>query len=369
MSITFKQIAAEAAVSEMTVSRVMRGIGRISPATRQRVRDAAVRLGYKGFDAVAFQRPVRRGSAGFQLRVLVPHFGTDHIDGPLRNRYGQRFMEGLTQRMNEIDGVLDMDVFDTVDDLLQWLTTQPRYHGIVLRQAIPEPALRRIQSQAPVVTADMRDAQMGLDSITTNENRAAVMVLRQLRAHRHEHICWFGVIDRHSPTQRWVNEAARSGDDDPSIEVAHGLRHGAWANLAYCQPPELRMPMVFKVRDWDVASLAQVVREGAVEILAMTPRPTAIVVSTVAMATELVLALKDLGAPVPSEMSVVAYGNVSDASQHATPITCVDVPLVTIGRAVPELVQRRQVDPNAPVLSITIEAGWYAGETLVKPSR
>ena len=45
-SLTLRDVSEASGVSEMTVSRVLRGLGDVSETTRTRVREAAARLGY-----------------------------------------------------------------------------------------------------------------------------------------------------------------------------------------------------------------------------------------------------------------------------------------------------------------------------------
>jgi LacI family gluconate utilization system Gnt-I transcriptional repressor len=44
--LTLRDVSEASGVSEMTVSRVLRGKGEVSPLTRARVQEAAARLGY-----------------------------------------------------------------------------------------------------------------------------------------------------------------------------------------------------------------------------------------------------------------------------------------------------------------------------------
>src|SRR5258708_7529244 len=72
MSITLQHIAQEVGLSQMTVSRALRGVSCINPDTRQRVREAAVRLGYKPVTGVMFAPAIRNGNGDHTLRILLP---------------------------------------------------------------------------------------------------------------------------------------------------------------------------------------------------------------------------------------------------------------------------------------------------------
>src|SRR5262245_49654653 len=72
MPVTLKHIASELGLSQMTVSRALRGVSRINAETRQRVRDTAVRMGYRGSDGVMLRPIVRSGKGNHTLRLLLP---------------------------------------------------------------------------------------------------------------------------------------------------------------------------------------------------------------------------------------------------------------------------------------------------------
>jgi hypothetical protein len=75
MAVTLKNIADELGVSQMTVSRALRGVSRINPRTRQKVRQAAVRLGYQPIGGVMFSPTIRSGKGNHTLRLLLPTIG------------------------------------------------------------------------------------------------------------------------------------------------------------------------------------------------------------------------------------------------------------------------------------------------------
>lgn len=370
MSATLQEIASAANVSAMTVSRVLRGVGRVAPQTRDRVRSIAAQLGYSGFSKVAFPSAVRRGKGGHRLRLLLPYFGAhDLSDHPLQSRFGQRFLEGLRARIAEIDGSVEPEPFDSLDEFMRAIERRPQYQGFVIRQLLPQHHLDEMRTIAPVVIAGSLDGQRGIDSVCTNEHRAASMVLNALTEQGHRQILWFGLIDRNTPHQGWLEQTGHATPADFLADSPHGARHGAWANLAYCQTADRRMPLLFLERDWKHQTLDAAMLDGARQILSLRPRPTAIVVSTVEMGSMLLPALASLGLRVPHDVSLVAYGNADAAGAVRPKLTVVDLPMQMIGRAVPELIQRRLADTDAPPISLQVEAGWFAGGSLAPAPR
>jgi DNA-binding LacI/PurR family transcriptional regulator len=316
-------------------------------------------MGYRPFSPAGLSG-LRPGGADFMLRVLVPMLGTETDHSPTRNP----MVDGLASRVRELGGTMGYRAFPSIDAIKKWMDQSKPYHGILLRQKVPRELIRQMSTTAVVVSADSRDAQSGVNCITMNENRAAIDVLRAVRERGHERVAWFGIIDQHAPPQRWVIDAADATGEDLSILTAHSLRHGAWSTLARCQPGDRQMPLLILERDWRSQTLEQVVRRGARKLMSVKNPPTVIVVSTLAMASALIDALKQLGHAVPEDVSIVAYGLSNEAAAFKKPITCVDIPLYVIGRVVPEMIQRSMAQPEAPVLTVLIEAGWFDGATL-----
>lgn len=81
--ITLQDIARRAGVSKMTVSLALRGHGRVAPATRDRLRELALSMGYRPFPLVAAhmsmvrmrQRASYAGTIGFVSRGQSPERG------------------------------------------------------------------------------------------------------------------------------------------------------------------------------------------------------------------------------------------------------------------------------------------------------
>ncbi len=81
-------------------------------------------------------------------------------------------------------------------------------------------------------------------------------------------------------------------------------------------------------------------------------RPTALFVGGDVMALGALRAARDLGAGVPDDLSLVAFGN-PDAVRYAVPgITTIDLPVVEAGRLAAESVLRRAADGRDPTREV-----------------
>ncbi|MEX0744088.1 MAG: LacI family DNA-binding transcriptional regulator [Phycisphaeraceae bacterium] len=359
MAVTLKHIADEAGVSAMTVSRALRGVSRISPTTRLRVRAIAERLGYVATQGIMAPPAIRSGRDNHTLRVLLPTV-CRRIGAEGGSWWLDRMAAAMRDRLDLSNGRLVEQHFPDIDALVtEW--QRGRYHGAVLRQPLPHEWVQPLRKLGAVVYAVEFDHQLGVDSVYSNEHRSAAMVLDMLVRRGHRQIAWLGILDRYAPYQVVFDAPEQAGAADRQAITVHGARHAAWANIVYCQLDSHKQALMLIHRDWRERSLESCVAEGLDRILALEHRPTAIVCSCDPIA----LALKDLlearGLSVPEDMSIVTYG-AGDAVRDVEPaLTGVCMPMETIGQVIPELIERRLADPAAVPISVQFETTLHEG--------
>src|SRR5690606_25804835 len=122
-------------------------------------------------------------------------------------------------------------------------------------------------------------------------------------------------------------------------------------------------------RNWDHQGLDEVVEQGLDRILALTPRPTAVVCSCDPVALSLLQALNRRGLRCPEDMSIVSYGGSEEAKRATPAITTLEMPMETIGRVIPELIERRLADPNAVPISVQFETSLSEGGSVANVNR
>jgi len=363
MSITLKHIANELGVSQMTVSRALRGVSRTNSGTRQMIREAAKRMGYQPIGGVMLPPTVRSGKGNHSLRVLMPTVN-HRIGAEGGSWWLDRMVTAMRERMTVSNGRLVEQHFMGIDELIEEYL-RARFHGIVLRQPLPHAWIERLLKVGPVVYAVEFDHQLNVDSVYSNEHRSAAMVLDYLSERNHRQIAWFGILDRHAPYSVVFDEMDESSIVDRQAFSTHGARHAAWANIAYCQLAGQRQPLVLVERDWNRQDLDDVVEEGLNRILAIEPKVTAIVCSADPVALAMVKALKKRGLDVPRDMSIVSYGGSDEIKATNPSITSLEMPMETIGRVIPELIERRVADPSAVPISVQFQTTLYEGGSVV----
>ncbi len=357
MNATLESVSRRTHLSQMTVSRALRGIGRVNPKTRARVLAAARDLGYPGMDHVVMPRAIRRGRADHRLSLVLPI-----LRGVVDSQFGQEVVAGLRERLDDIGGQLNIVPCDDLEQILA--LAGHGCHGLVLRQRLPTSWIDVLKRETAVVYAVSQDFQCGVDSVYTNEHRSAAVALDYLNAHGHRDIAWFGIVDRHCAGElppAWMNDATVS---DWRSAGVHGPRYAAWALLAYCQLDHQRQPMLLLERDWKTQSLVDVVGEGLARLLDLSPRPTAVVVPTDNMGLALVEAAASAGLRVPRDLSILSYGGSPEGRSHTPPLTSIALPMRLIGRAIPELIERRLATPDAAPISMQFETTLVEGGTV-----
>ncbi|HAI10628.1 MAG TPA: hypothetical protein DCM28_02920 [Phycisphaerales bacterium] len=365
MPVTLQDIAAELNISAMTVSRALRGVSRVSPQMHQRVRDTAMRMGYQTSRGVLVPLTAR-GTTGHSLKLLMPtvvhRLG---VDG------GSWYLDQLTavmrDRLELSNGVLIEQHFPDLKSLKREIK-KGRFHGIVLLQPQPEAWIEELKKLTNVVYAVEFDHHRGVDCVYSNEHRSAVMVLEHLLDHGHKNIAWFGVLDRNASFHAIGQMPEKPTVADIQSVTVHGARHGAWANLAYCQWDGPSYPLILVQRDWQEKSLEDVVNEGLDRMLALPKIPTAVVCSCDPVAIMLAEILKQRGMSVPGDMSLVTYGGADEARRMTPALTSVQMPMQTLGKLIPELVERKLADPQAASVSVQIEATLWQGASVAHRS-
>lgn len=307
--VTLKELAEHLDVSITTVSRALADSQTIALKTRQRVAEAARRLGY--VPNVAGRQLVsgRSGFAGFVLPIRGPNFIDSYV-GEFITGLG----EGLVQH--------GMDLFIATAqsghselDVLRHVVESGRADGIVLPRIGEDDARVRylMERRVPFVTHGrlMGDhpAHNWLDSDHITAFGEAFDLLYSL-GHRH-----FGLV---SISDRMTFRRLRE----------RGLRDA----IAQKGDPEVVLDIVAAPR-FDKAAMLKAITG----LLTAETRPTAVI----GIFDELALAVMDqaarLGLAVPDDISIVGFDNIT-ASAYAPPgLTTFDADIRASARTIAEM--------------------------------
>lgn len=314
--VTIGEVAKRAGVSVATVSRALRGLPHVSPATRRRVQGIADELGYRPHPYASRLAAGRSGTIGVALPVLNSWYyanilagvetvvAEDHLDMHLvivGSKAGMdHFVEELPSLNKRVDGLLIVDIF------------------------MPDHLWRRLlEGDLPAATVGL-DTGL-LDSVVIDNRRAGVEAVTHLLDLGHRRIGYIGGT---------VGESIE-------LESAELRRLGmveAMTSRGVEPDQALQVPGGFSVEGGREA-MADLLESGS---------PTAVFCASDEMAIGAIQATTEAGLKVPGDISVVGFDDQPVAAA---------VGLTTIHQAVPEqaaraaeMVLARVEDRSAPVV-------------------
>jgi len=331
---TIKDVAREACVSPMTVSRVINGKANVRPATRERIQRAITKVKYRpnvgarrlsGGRTYQFLMIYNNPNVGWIGEFLV---GTMHA---CRNIGYHLLIEGVGDfegeatetpiDYKEVASILDHSRVDGVI-LPPPICFDRRVLDIVRDHAIP---CVRVAGTA------MRDFHL---RVSVDNFAAAYEIANHLISLGHEKI------------------AIIKG---PEEYVASALRYEGFA--ASIRDHGLKIPSTYiRTGRFDVESG----NEAARELLRLENRPTAIFASNDEMAAGVLAAAQEQRLHVPNELSVAGFDDAHIALSVWPPLTTIRQPLREMGMKSVELleeyIRQQRDDPDATVPSnITLD--------------
>ncbi len=272
--VTISDVAAEAGVSTSTASRALNGVGRMRDETRERVREVALRLGFRPNEAARtllrgrtftvgllttdsygrFSGPVMRGIEDALGAQQVAIIVCDARSDPIRERY---YVELLVSR--RVDGII-----------------------VTGRRVDPRPALVLQRSHIPVIyafTQTERPEDLSLVPDDRQGGRIATEHLLELGRRRLVHLTGPDRFVAARERADGMREAmARAG-----LELNGGVRHGSWA------------------LGWGYEEMLALLRED--------PEIDGVFCGADLIAHGAIEAIRETGRRVPSDVAVVGFDN------------------------------------------------------------
>jgi LacI family transcriptional regulator len=298
-----KDVARLAGVSTATVSRVLNAPAQVEPATRDRVRDAIEKLRYVPHGPARALRSQRSGMIG----AVVPSF-----DYALYARTTSAFERVLEARGYAL--VLAAHRYD--------LGTEVRVTGQLIKHGVDafafvgvdhDPALFALLDAygRPYVLTWGVDASGRHPSIGFDNRAATFALTRYLIDLGHRR---FGLIT--APTAG--NDRARE--------------RGAGVRAALAAADLMLPPQYVQTAPIALASGAAAMRE----LLALKPRPTAVIATNDVFAVGAMLACREAGVSIPDEISITGVDSTDLGATQTPPLTSIETPIIDIGAAAAE---------------------------------
>jgi len=325
--ITTRDVAARARVAQASVSAVLNGgSGRcVSPATRQRILDAAEELGYRRNHAASVMRTGNTQMLGW----LGGNLGEEHVGKMLSGALEAADLAGYTLkilRLGELGNALQ--VIRRSSEL--------RLMGM-LALHLPVATQNDLHDEAmcygyPLVFMDERSERTDVPQVVSDDEGGIELGIEHLVKLGHQRIAFISAGEEasvlsSSREQGFLRAMGKRGLDVPP----HWIAHGSFSS----REPSL---------------------QAARSLLGLRGkrRPTAVLCSGDFIALATLQVAREMGLSVPQELSIVGFANMN-VGEFATPqLTTIEQPFMDIGRKAVHVLlsvieSRIQRDGAAPV--------------------
>lgn len=326
LSLVIKDIARLAGVSTATVSRALSHPDRVSEETRALVMGVVERHGYR---VNSFARSLRKQRAGAVL-ALVPNLG---------NPFFSLIIKGIQDRLQEAG--VDLLVADSHSTGGAGRSPvahlrESRADGLIsLDGSLPAATLKDLvapDTVGKVVFACEWPLSAPLPSVRSDNREGMRLAVDHVVGLGHRRVAYLT-----GPAGNILTDERRAGVE--AALAAQGLS----------LPPE-------RVDGGDFSLEAG--HAAAVRLMAMTPRPTAVICASDQLAIGLISGLSALGLSVPQDVSVMGFDDIASAPYALPPLTTIRQDRLALGRAAADLLLERLADPAATegrVLTLPVE--------------
>lgn len=297
--ITIYDVARESGVSYSTVSRVLNGFEFVKEGTRQKVLEAAERLGY----VANLQARSLAGGRSSVVGVLVPGIDNSYITeivAGIDDELGQsnfNLMLYTTHRhMGKEAQYVNMIANGMSDGIL-----------LVVPLAI-EAYLKTLRDrQFPYVLIDQHDPLGKSTEIVTTNRKGAYEAVSYLIELGHRRIAFItGLLVLYSTGERLAGYKEALSDHNIPIDERYIVEGDFWEHEAY---------------------------QATKRLLNLDPLPTAIFASNDLTALGAMVAIREHGLQIPEDISIIGFDDIPEAAFVHPKLTTVRQPLVKMGRA------------------------------------
>lgn len=328
---TLGTVAKEAGVSIPTVSQVLRGTGRISEKTRDRVLKAAKILHYVPDQKAAAMRSGENREIGLVINQLSNPFNAEVISGVVDLLEAEGYLVSILDTRDDADrqtrhleafirhgrgGLIWVPAFNTPDETFDLLTAH----------------------RLPTVTF-LRNLRRQFDHVGIRNAQAIETATRHLLDLGHRKIAYLGGTGM-TP----VRKDRIAGYKNALCE--YGLGEG----------------IVWECADNKLAGL-----EAMLKLLRNHPEVTAVVCNGDIVALGACLALQREGLVPGKDVSVTGFDNIQDAAVATPPLTTMAVSPQKLGHKLAQVLLDRIRDPHRPVTLCEVSAELVVRETTGAP--
>ncbi len=316
--VTMDDVASRAGVSTSTVSHVLNGTRKVSPATVQAVQRAIQALGYIPNTLARSLARSSTNTLGVAISALSNHYFSETVHAIETECAKHGYM------------MLFVDTHDDPEQELRVVTAlhHRRVDGIVLAPSNGSMALAYLQAnEIPSVLVD-RMMSEHFDQVGVENAQPTQALIEHLIAHGHRRI---GFI------------AGRAGFSTTDERVAGYKAALQAAGLVF--DPQLLV---------DGGSNTEPARQATVQLLGLAAPPTAIMAGNNLMTLGAMQALREAQIEVPGQMALVGFDDFDWADLFVPRLSLIAQPVKALGARAVELLLQRMAAPGAPPQSVRL---------------
>ncbi|AZF05458.1 LacI family DNA-binding transcriptional regulator [Pseudomonas sp. R5-89-07] len=316
--VTMDDVARSAGVSTSTVSHVLNGTRKVSPATVQAVQRAIQALGYTPNTLARSLARSSTSTIGVAISALSNHYFSETVHAIETECARHGYM------------MLFVDTHDDPEQELRVVTAlhHRRVDGIVLAPSNGSRALEYLRAnEIPAVLVDRMMSEQ-FDQVGVENSQATQALIAHLIAHGHRRI---GFI------------AGRSGFSTTHERVAGYQAALQAAGLAL--DPQLLV---------NGGSNTEPARQATQQLLNLAAPPTAIMAGNNLMTLGAMHALRDAHLDVPGHIALVGFDDFDWADFFVPRLTLIAQPVQQLGARAVELLLQRMTSPAAPKHSVRL---------------
>lgn len=318
MRATVRDVAARAGVSPKTVSNVLNGTFRVSPATREKVEEAVAALDYVPNLSA---RGLRNGRTGM-IAVALPDLRMSYSAEMCHHFVVAAGKRGLHVQIEETAGGVDREV-----ELMSRARAQ-LIDGLILNPVrLETTAVQRDVALPPMVLIGEVDQPI-VDHVWIDNITAVREITEMLIEEGHRRIAIVGA------------------DNTATAQVRLLGFHQALTEAGITAQVALEIPSP----DWHSTDAAR----WFGEFLDDHEVPEAVVCMTDTLALGVISALHDHGLSVPEDVSVVGYDNITDSATMVPALTTIDFDKQKFAETAIDVLAARIAAPDRPIMSVTI---------------
>ncbi len=293
---TIKDVAARAGVSIATVSNVMAGIDRASPATRRRVLQAIRDLGYRPNHVARSLRAKRTRALGMVISDITNPFFPEMVRGAEDAALARGYLLSTFNTCDQPER--ERQIFS--------LLAARRTDGLLVVTALKRGAHPHLAAALaegiPVVCLDRRPEDLAVDTVTVDNTAGVTLIVEHLIERGYRSIAYLG-----GGRGMYVAPERLAG-------YRRAMKKAGLPLLAF--RGDFRRESGYR---------------AGIQILNSRPRPEAVVAANFPMAAGFLEAAAELGLDVPRDIALATFDSVAILRGFRPQLTCIEQPTYRMG--------------------------------------